>query len=367
VPANDSYDEAEVRARLQPWFAERYGCPVTVDHLSAPGSSGFSSETMLVDLTVGGAGEARTERLVVRGEPMAFRVFPTYDLRLQYRVMEAVRTHSSVPVPAVRWFEDDTGVLGHPFYVMERVDGEAPPDNLPYTIHGFVHDADPADQERLYRSALDALADIHAIDVDAAGLRFLDRPGDGATGLEQQLRYYQRFLPFATGGTGHPVLEPAYDWLVAHRPTGLPEGLSWGDSRLGNMLFRDFVPVAVLDWEMAFLGPRELDVAWFVYFVRFFSDMLGLPNLPGFPSEEEGLAAYEARSGHRLQHLDWFLAFAAFRYAVVMVRLLHRPEVRAGTPPDWTLIDNPWVRGVAELTGIADLPPGTGTPAGAAG
>ena len=36
--------------------------------------------------------------------------------------------------------------------------------------------------------------------------------------------------------------------------------LSWGDSRIGNVMYRDFAPVAVLDWEMAPLGPRELDL-----------------------------------------------------------------------------------------------------------
>lgn len=353
MPANDTYDQDAVRARLEPWLTERYGAPVTIDRLAAPGSSGFSSETMLLDVTVGPAGDQRTDRIVVRGEPTAFRVFPTYDLWLQYRVMAAVATHSRVPMPELRWFEHGTSLLGHPFYVMSRVDGEAPPDNLPYTIDGFVLEGSAEDQRRLYLSAVRTLAELHAIDVDAAGLRtVLDRPEDGPTGLEQQLAYYERYLAFATEGEGHVVLDAVYDWLVAHRPTGLAEGLSWGDSRLGNLLFADFEPVAVLDWEMAYLGPPEQDVAWFVYFVRFFSDMLGLPNLPGFPTEAEGLAYYEEVSGHRLAHFDWFLIWAGFRYAVVMVRLLHRPSVRDTSPAEWTLVDNPFVRGVADLAGV---------------
>jgi aminoglycoside phosphotransferase (APT) family kinase protein len=352
MPANDSYDEGEVRARLEPWLAARYGAPVTIDALGAPGASGFSSETMLLDLTVGSGGETTADRIVIRGEPMAFRVFPTYDLLLQYRVMDAVRTHSKVPMPELKWFEGDESILGHPFYVMERIDGDAPPDNLPYTIDGFVHDAAPEDQARLYRSAVTTLADLHAIDPVTAGLDFLSRPEDGPTGLDQQLAYYERYIPYAMDGGGHPVLEPIFQWLIDRKPSGLPEVLSWGDSRLGNMLFRDFEVAAVLDWEMAYLGPREQDVAWFFYFVRFFSDMLGLPNLPGFPTEAEGLAIYEAASGHTLEHFDWFLAWAAFRYAVVLVRLLHRPAVRENTPAEWTLIDNPWVRGASELTGI---------------
>jgi aminoglycoside phosphotransferase (APT) family kinase protein len=99
-------------------------------------------------------------------------------------------------------------------------------------------------------------------------------------------------------------------------------------------------------------------VAWFLYFIRFFSDVLGLPNIPGFPDESEGIALYQELTGYQLQHLDWFFAWAAYRYAVVMVRLLHRPGVAENTPDDWTLHDNPMTRAFAELAGLAAPTPG---------
>ena len=49
--------------------------------------------------------------------------------------------------------------------------------------------------------------------------------------------------------------------------------VSWGDARIGNMMYRDFEPVAVLDWEMAGLGPRELDLGWMIFLHRFFQDL----------------------------------------------------------------------------------------------
>lgn len=352
MPANKEYDKDEVRARLEPWLADRFGEAVTITDLDAPGSSGFSSETMLIDCQVGGETGGRAERLVLRGEPMEFRVFPTYDLELQFKCMDAVRTHTDVPMPALKWFEAGSEVLGHPFYVMERIDGLVPTDNLPYTIDGFLYEAKPEQQEQLYRSAIRALAELHSMDVDASGLRFLDRPDEGPTGLEQQLAYYERYIPFAMDGESHPVLEDGFTWIMENRPTGIPEGLSWGDSRLGNMMFKDFEVAAVLDWEMAYLGPREQDVAWFFYFIRFFSDGIGLPNLPGFPAEEVGLAYYEELTGYRLQNMDWFMAWAAYRYAVILVRLLHRPGVMESSPDEWTLIDNPFVRGFTDLTGV---------------
>ena len=49
--------------------------------------------------------------------------------------------------------------------------------------------------------------------------------------------------------------------------------LNWGDARVGNILYRDFAPIAVLDWEMATVGPREVDLAWMIFLHAFFHDM----------------------------------------------------------------------------------------------
>ncbi len=371
-------DAARTIAQIEPWLSQRYGRPTRVVSLSTPGASGYSSETLLLDVVpepsgatdatgatgaVTGAPGAHAgepgapERLVLRAEPTGFRAFPDYDLALQVRCMEAVAAASQVPVPRVRWHEPDAGVIGRPFFVMDRVEGEVPPDNLPYTIDGFLVDASPADQGRLYRSAVEVLADIHAIDVERAGLGDVDPMPPDTSRLEHHLDQVNRYLDFATGGAGHHVLDRVLSRLLrdrpADRPADRPVGLSWGDARLGNMVVRDFEVVAVLDWEMATLAVPEVDAGWFFYFIRCFSDVLGLPNLPGFPAEAEGIAIYEARAGRPLEDMDWYLAWAALRYAAIMVRLMHRPDVMAGTPDEWTVADNPWVQAAAAMAGVA--------------
>src|SRR5207247_1215085 len=68
-----------------------------------------------------------------------------------------------------------------------------------------------------------------------------------------QGEYYR----WAMDGLRVPVLERAFAWLDDHLPSDEgPTVLSWGDARIGNILYRDFAPVGVLDWEMALLGPR---------------------------------------------------------------------------------------------------------------
>jgi aminoglycoside phosphotransferase (APT) family kinase protein len=103
------------------------------------------------------------------------------------------------------------------------------------------------------------------------------------------------------------LIERTFDWLDANRPAEGEPVLNWGDARIGNMLYRDFRPVAVLDWEMATVGPREVDLAWMIFLHTFFADIadrLGLPGIPGFMDRAEMIAAYETQTGHTVRDLS---------------------------------------------------------------
>jgi aminoglycoside phosphotransferase (APT) family kinase protein len=345
MPTTADYDADEVAARLQPWLAERLEGDVEITSLAAPGESGFSSETMLVDLESGGA----THRLVVKSRPMGFMVFPSYEMEWQYRCMQVVGSASDVPVPTMRWYESDPGVLGREFYVMDRVEGDVPTDNPPYTIGGFLYEADDEDQAMLFSRSIEVLAELHALDWKGLGLDFLDRRELGTAGLEQQLAYYEAYLPFAKQGDPNQPLDETFAWLRANVPDHTDLALNWGDSRIGNVMYRDYVPVAVLDWEMATLGPPEVDVAWFLYFIRFWSDGIGLPQLPGFPSTDEGARLYEEASGHTLRALPWYTAWAGFRFGAIMVRLFHRMTAEGTMPEGWTYEDNAMIQLMLEV------------------
>ncbi len=117
----------------------------------------MSSETLLFDATWTEDGEVRTERLVARvaPEPHDVPVFPEYDMAGQFRTIRTVAALTDVPVPPPWWCEPDPSVVGSPFFVMGRVDGEVPPDIPPYNIGpNWLFDASPADQARLQESSI---------------------------------------------------------------------------------------------------------------------------------------------------------------------------------------------------------------------
>jgi len=289
--------------------------------LVQPQSSGFSNETLLFELEWSESGRARREALVVRIQPIGYQVFPEYDLGLQFHTMRKLAP-TDVPVPKMWWLEsEDTSIFGAPFYVMGQVRGRVPTDNPPYHSGGWMQEITPAEREAIWLGGFDCMARIHRLDLDAAGFGSLRRPQLGANGLDQELAYYERYWEWAHQGRRNPVIEAAHEWLVANKPAGEPEGLVWGDARIGNMIFDGTKPVAVLDWEMVCTGSPEKDVGWAIFLDKHHSEGLGVPRLEGFPSYEDTLAWYGERSGHTVRHAHYYQVYAGYRFGIIMLRL----------------------------------------------
>ena len=318
MPVPDQRDLDLTRGVLAPWLAARLGTDeVVVSDISTPSLTGFSSETLLFDATW----EGKTEGFVARVAPTGYQIFFEPEFETQFHVMRALAV-TDVPVPTTHWFEDDPSLLGAPFFVMSKVEGRVPSDNPPYTLEGWLFDADPAEQEAVWWAGVEAMAAVHRLDWRALGLDFLDRPERGKAGLDQQLAYYRAYLEWAAQGRAQPTVEAGLAWLEAHRPDDDDRvGLCWGDARIGNLMFAEGTCAAVLDWEMVTLGDPAQDLAWYLFLDRHHSEGIGAQRLPGFPSREATVARYEELTGRTAEHLDYYEVFAAFRFSVIMIRV----------------------------------------------
>jgi aminoglycoside phosphotransferase (APT) family kinase protein len=244
-------------------------------------------------------------------------------------VMRLVGEQTQVPVPETFWYEPDPAVLGGPFFVMARVDGLVPPDVLPYTFgDNWVFDASDADRHTLQESAIRAMAGIHALTPDDHDLSFLQHPTAGAGSLQRSLAHWRDYYQWVVKDSPSPLLADCFAWLADNFPTEMgQDALSWGDGRIGNMMFRDNQVVAVLDWEMAGVAPPEVDLGWMCYLHLFFQDLavdLGAPGLPGMFRPVEVAESYAKASGREPRDLTWFIAFAAIRHGAIMRRVTER-------------------------------------------
>jgi len=341
-------DVAAIHAGLTGWFRARReaGADCELSSLESP-KAGFSNETFLAEL----ATRDGTRRLVIRLEPVGFRVFPEYDLPRQARIMQCL-ADSPVPVPRVLWVEEDRRWIGVPFYVMERIEGEVPSEVPVYHTFGFCCDATPAERAQMWRSGIETLAAIHAVDWHARGLGFLGVPPAGTGPLDQQLAYYEHYLGWV-GGPPQPILRAALAWLRDHRYTPRRVTLCWGDSRFVNMIFRDGRTVGVLDWEMAFLGDPEADLVWWILLDWAQSEGYEIPRLPGFPGAEETIRRYEAVAGVPVEHALYQEVFGAFRFGVIMAKIaLRLKEIGGPAPSENFETDNVCTRRLAQLLGL---------------
>jgi aminoglycoside phosphotransferase (APT) family kinase protein len=326
-----SRDPEVMRALLEGWLAQRLGpgSEPQVRDVIGTAANGMSSDTVLF-----GArwrepeGGSREQSLVARIAPDAadVPVFPSYDMTGQFEAIRLVQQLSTAPVPTPLWSEPDPSLLGAPFFVMDRVDGQIPPDVLPYTFgDNWLFDATPEQQQRLQATTVDAIAALHAIDDAPGRFAFLERDEPGGSHLRRHVAHTRAWYAMvAADGGPSPLVERGFAWLERHWPAHESDPvLSWGDSRIGNVIYRDFAPAALLDWEMAGLGPRELDVAWLVFAHEVFEELagsLGLSGMPHFLRADDVCERYATVAGHDPRDLDFYRRYAALQWGIVFLR-----------------------------------------------
>jgi aminoglycoside phosphotransferase (APT) family kinase protein len=97
-----------------------------------------------------------------------------------------------------------------------------------------------------------------------------------------------------------------------------------GDYRLDNVIVTPQGAVAaVLDWELCTLGDPLADLGQLmVYWAEPDDEVVPLtraPTLaPGFPTREELVERYVARSGRDVSQLDFFVALAYWKLAAIL-------------------------------------------------
>ncbi|MGW1725311.1 phosphotransferase family protein [Streptomyces sp. NPDC002306] len=353
-PRTTTRDPRELTARLTAWLGTFLpGARAT--GVTAPASNGMSSETLLFDIEHPEP-PFRACALRLAADPAAYTVFPVYDMGRQHRTMRLVADRTDLPVPRVGRLEEDPGPLGAPFFVMERVEGRVPPDVMPYTYEGnWLHAASDAEREHLEAATVGLLARLHD-QVPATRADFLATPGQGDA-LRRHVTAQRAYYDWVVDGLPRsPLIEDAFARLeeLWPRDPGTPV-LNWGDARIGNVVYDGFEPAAVLDWEMAALAPREVDLGWTIYLHRFFQDLTvasGQRGLPDLLRRDRVERRYAELTGHIPRDMDFHILYAALRHAIVMLRVAYRQvyfgEAAVPADPDTLILHHGSLRAMVQ-------------------
>ncbi len=254
--------------------------------------------------------------MVLRRPPLGHVLATAHDMHREYRVLTALApTPVPVPVPQTLAYCADESVIGAPFYLMEKVAG------VVYRDANALRGLPATAGTGLGTALADTLAALHTVDPQAVGLADFGRP-DGF--LDRQIRRWRKQLA-ASYTRPLPGAEELAERLADTLPVSGRAAIVHGDFRLDNALVdpaRHSI-AAVLDWEMATLGDPLTDLGLTCVYWDGLDDLgQSIPpspgSLPGWPRRDEIVARYAKGSGVAVGNLDWYVAFAYFKLAVIL-------------------------------------------------
>lgn len=268
--------------------------------------------------------DAAERHLVLRRPPARIAVQGAHDVLRECRILRALHAETTVRVPETLAASDTDGPLGVPFFVMSFVDGIVVRDDA------SAAQLDEKARREAGLSAIDQLACLHAVDATRVGLGDLGKPSGY---LERNLRRWAGQIsddaPFVK------ELRGIHERLKTLVPEQQSSALVHGDFRLDNCIVAGSGAVqAVLDWELSTQGDPLADLGWMLLYWQPPAQLA--PILPrgsdatGFPLGAELAQRYAEATGADLTRLDYYLAFAAWRLAVITLGVRARYSASAG-------------------------------------
>jgi aminoglycoside phosphotransferase (APT) family kinase protein len=326
---NGSRDLTRMTDGFRRWLDGRPPGPPVAVELTTHTGGGYSNEIFFADVTWSVEGDRRADRLVVRLPPSGPALFPSYDLGMQVAVQGAVAAHG-VPTAEPVTLETDPAWLGSPFLVMPKIDGHDPGEAP--AADPWLGTLEPGEQRRLHEGFLDVVARVHTTPWQGRPIERELRGIDGT--LRNEIAWWQRLAEWAFDGDVPTVVADLLAWCRSHAPTQEPPcSVLWGDVRIGNVIFGDdLAPAAVLDWEMASIGPAELDLSWYTALEDMTAHFLG-SRVAGFLERDAIVARHELALGRPLIDFEWFEAFALVRSSLLSIRTDRLTSLRLGKPP----------------------------------
>lgn len=287
---------------------------------------GFSNLTYLV--------RAGDQEYVLRRAPLGPVAKGAHDMAREFRLLEKV-SPALPAAPRVVLLVEDAGVLGSPFYLMERRRGTIVRTSLP-----AEYAAMPDAPRRMSEALADTLADLHAVDIDAAGLRDLGKPeGFNRRQVEGWAGRWRRARELLQGSGDLPPPAELRDdlviaWLEANVPAESAHTLVHNDFKLDNLMLDPHDPSkvrALLDWEMTTVGDPLVDLGLTLTYWTIPQQPGGVPNRIGAPAAGQGfltreafLSRYAQRSGRDVSNITWYEVLGHFKLAVIVLQIFAR-------------------------------------------
>jgi len=342
VRASEALDwlalENYLRPRLAEVLKEHSALPFSVDQF--PG--GHSNLTYLIRFG--------QREFVLRRPPLGPVAPKAHDMAREHHVLDAVhRVYPLAPQPFLLC--EDATVIGSTFYVMERRKGLVVRTTEPAQLLDQPHE-----RGRASKAMIEALSQLHNIDIEGHGLVGLGKPQGFVT--RQVEGWTKRWHGSKTSELTE--MDQLATWLHERIPTEpLRPTLVHGDFKLDNVMFdaNDIGRlVAIFDWEMSSVGDPLVDLGILLcYWVHAANSpgprdtVAAVTNQPGWFTREQLVESYGNQTGFDLSNLKFYEVFAVFKLAVVLQQIFYRYHRGQTDDPRFAELD----RRVAWLARVA--------------
>ncbi|MEX2015471.1 MAG: phosphotransferase family protein [Candidatus Hydrogenedentales bacterium] len=262
--------------------------------------------------------------MVLRRPPFGSKVKAAHDMGREYTILSHIHDRYA-PAPRPLLLCEDESILGAKFYAMERIRGVILRARKPA---GFEIDRDTV--RGCCRTLMNNLADLHAVDWEAAGLGIMRKEGSF---IERQVLGWEKRWD---GSKTHdlPRVPAVFAWCKENMPPDVGAVLIHNDYKFDNIVLdpNDLTKIiGVLDWEMSTIGDPLFDLGvtlgyWIDPDER---DLVStsrcfLTDEPGSMSRKELAAIYGERTGRDITNLHWYYVFALIKLAVVLQQIYYR-------------------------------------------
>lgn len=315
---------------LQPWLDEALpDTPGAVTVEQFP--SGYSNLTYLIK-------KGDTE-LVLRRPPFGVQVKSGHDMAREHKVLSGL-AGVYAPAPRPLAYCEDEAVIGAPFYVMERRQGIILRRRIPKELT-----LTPSTLRAMCLSLVDNLADLHAVDVKAAGLADLGKPEGYAQ--RQVEGWIRRFEKAKTSDVPH--MDEIAKWLTERIPETGDATLVHNDYKFDNVMLDPQDPTritAVLDWEMCTLGDPLMDLGTTLgYWVEASDDprwkfVAFSPTYgAGALTRRELAERYAEKTGRDVSNMLFYYCFALQKIATIIQQIFYRYKQGHTSDPRFSQLD----------------------------
>lgn len=276
---------------------------------------GFSNLTFLV--------ESDQSPIVLRRPPFGEKISKAHDMTREFSVLSALQKAGYDKIPDPLFLENDESIFGAPFFAMSYVDGLILRNNTP-ELKSFQ----PADFEKLSEDSLDALIQLHGLELKDSGLIELGKPEGYIS--RQVIGWSERYFRAKTNKL--PDFENGIKWLQDNIPDKENVGFIHNDFKYDNIILSKSPPYsvqAILDWEMATVGDPLMDLGTSLAYWAQKEDtdilkMFNLTHLPGNLSRKEVAAYYQSKSNLDLSYIQFYYIFGLIKVGVIAQQIFKR-------------------------------------------